>query len=68
MNPIENCWGNIVQSWNPGQERTSRELLNHTKEEWERFRRKPEVVYNTVASVPNRLQEVIEKQGGWTGY
>lgn len=68
LNPIENCWGNIVQSWVPGQERTSQQILQHTMDEWELFRKHPHIVYNTVSSVPQRLQEVIANNGGWTGY
>lgn len=68
MNPIENCWGNIVNSWIPGEERSSRQLLQHTKVEWERFRRRQEVIYDTVASMRDRLQKVIANGGGWNGY
>lgn len=66
LNPIENLWANIVNDWEPAQERTSQLLLEHVTREWEMFRRKPEIVYNHCASVPERLQDVIEKNGGWT--
>lgn len=71
LNPIENVWGNIVNSWKvaePGQERTARQLLDHTRDEWEMFRRNHHIIENLVASVPHRLQEVIIKDGGWTHY
>ncbi|KAK4301123.1 hypothetical protein Pmani_026706 [Petrolisthes manimaculis] len=68
MNPIENIWGNIVNTWEPAQERTSHALLEHALREWEILRRKPDLVREHVESMPRRLQQVIEKEGGWTKY
>ena len=68
LNPIENIWANIVNVWEPAQERTSRELVQHANREWETMRRKPELVFRHVASVPERLRDMIEKGGGWTGH
>lgn len=68
MNPIENCWGLIVNAWEQGQERTRRQLVEHAMQEWELFRRHPHIVQNIVASMPNRLQDVIASEGGWTKY
>lgn len=68
MNPIEHVWGYMVNSWTPGQERTSLELLHHVMGEWETLRRNQNIIYNLVKSVPDRLAEVIENEGGWTHY
>lgn len=68
MNPIENLWGNIVNCWEPENERTRAELQAHTHAEWELMRNKPRLVRDLVSSMPNRLREVMEKEGGWTYY
>ena len=68
LNPIENVWGNIVNMWEAGRERNSEQLFQHTRSEWERCRRIPNVIYNTIASMPQRLQDVIDNGGGWTSY
>ena len=68
LNPIESVWANMVNSWEPERERTRDQLVQHTMTEWETLRRKPEIVRNIVSSMPNRLQEVIEKEGNWTSY
>ena len=68
MNPIENVWAKMVNVWEPAEERTRRLLQEHTFREWEVLRRTPQLIYDVVASVPRRLQQVIEHNGGWTKY
>lgn len=68
LNPIENVWGNIARTWESGMERSARNLFTHTVQAWEAYRGKPQIIHNHVASMPKRLQQVIEKQGGWTKY
>lgn len=68
MNPIENIWANIVNCWEVENERTPERLMAHTRAQWEMFRQKAEIVRNHVASMPDRLRAVIEKEGGWTKY
>ena len=68
LNPIENTWGQIVKSWKQGREKTPQALVQHTMVDWERLRMKQDDNYTTVAALPDRLQEVIAKQGGWTHY
>lgn len=68
LNPIENIWADIVNVWEPAEERTSQQLMLHMVDEWEVLRRKPQLVYNHIASLPQRLQSVIENVGGWTRY
>ncbi|KAK3890672.1 hypothetical protein Pcinc_005383 [Petrolisthes cinctipes] len=65
---LENLWGSIVNTWEPERERTTAELLRHTRAQWEIFRGKPDIVRRHGASMPERLQAVIEKEGGWTRY
>ena len=68
MNPIENIWANMVNCWEPERERTPHQLMDHTRAQWELFRNRPQLIRNHVASMPNRLREVIEKEGGWTSH
>ena len=68
MNPIENLWGIMVNEWKDRQERTTHQLYAHISEVWESVRRRPRITENLVASMPRRLQAVIDKEGGWTKY
>ncbi|KAL7643030.1 UNVERIFIED_CONTAM: hypothetical protein RMT77_006319 [Armadillidium vulgare] len=68
LNPIENVWGAIVRDWFPQDERTKRTLQNHTNRSWENMRRKQSIIENSILSLPNRLKDVIEAEGGWTRY
>ncbi|KAK3875814.1 hypothetical protein Pcinc_019334 [Petrolisthes cinctipes] len=65
LNPIENVWAQIVNAWEPENERTRAHLLQPTKDMWERFGQN---IYNIVSSAPDRLQAVIEADGHWTAY
>ncbi|KAK3896189.1 hypothetical protein Pcinc_000111 [Petrolisthes cinctipes] len=68
LNPLENVWANMVNCWEPEMERRPEALMAHTQAQWEMFRNKPNEIRRIVASVPDRLRAVIEKEGGWTGY
>ena len=68
LNPIENMWACIVNAWDPEDERTSNQLMRHAETEWEVLRRKPQIVYNHVESMPKRLRSVVDNNGGWTKY
>lgn len=68
LNPIESVWGYLVNSWEPEEERTRQQLLQHTLREWDILRGKPHIIEKLVMSMPSRLEEVIEKGGGWTHY
>ena len=67
-NPIEHVWANMVNSWDPAAERTPQALMDHVQRSWETLREKPDLIRNLVMSMPQRLAEVIEKEGGWTHY
>ncbi len=58
----------MVNGWEQGQERTKDQIVQHTMQEWELFRRNQATIYNLVSSMPTRLQEVIDAEGGWSSY
>lgn len=66
-NPIENIWGygEHLDTWR-GKDDSS--TLNHAKEVWEMFRTKPELMRRHTGNMQRRLQAVIDREGGWTGY
>lgn len=68
MNPIENLWAIMVQKWDIGQERTKAAIVRHAQDVWEGIRRRPDICTNLVRSMPRRLNEVIDAQGGWSSY
>lgn len=67
MNPIENLWGMMKQEWGV-EEKTKASIERKTMEVWEGFRRRPNICSSLVDSMPSRLQEVIQANGGWTRY
>lgn len=68
-NPIENVWANIVNMWEPENERTPEQLMAHTQAQWDLYRRNnAHQIRTIVSSMPDRIQAVIEKEGGWTHY
>lgn len=68
MNPIENLWAIMVQEWDIGQERTKAAIVRHAQDVWEGIRRRPNICTNLVRSMPRRLNEVMDAQGGWSSY
>lgn len=66
-NPIENLWGIMMQEWGV-EEKTRQSVERKAREVWEGIRRRPEICSRLTDSVPRRLQEVIQAQGGWTKY
>lgn len=65
LNPIEDIWANMNNVRPVEQEQASLHLLEQIMAKWEHFRRNPDIIYNYVASVPNRLKKVITNNGGW---
>lgn len=57
----------MVQEWEVRNERRNEELYNHVVEVWEGLRR-TYIPQRLTASMPERLRNVIEKEGGWTKY
>jgi len=68
MNVIENLWGIMVQEWNPQVPRNRELLAQHITTQWENLRARPELFQNLVASMPRRLNAVIEANGSTTRY
>jgi len=68
MNVIENLWGIIVQEWDPQVRRTREALAQHVFNQWEGLRARPELFQNLVASMPQRLNAVIENYGSATRF
>jgi transposase len=68
LNPIEHLWAKIVQAWEPLQQRNVAVLHQHVVEMWRRQQQTPDLCNALVASMRDRLLEVIEAQGGHTSY
>ena len=68
LNPIENVWSKMVQKWKHDNERTENALECHCQLVWESLRQEPEYVESLVRSVPRRIEEVRDAQGGYTRY
>ena len=68
LNPIEHVWAYMVNGWEQLQERRPEQLLPHVRMDWENLRQKQRIIENWVSSMPNRLREVVEREGGWTHY
>lgn len=67
LNPIENLWGKMVQQWDTSQARTRENLKRHVYNIWDSFRGK-NVCENLVGSMRQRLQDVLNAEGGYTRY
>lgn len=67
LNPIENLWARMIHKWLPLQRNSIQELDVRVFEVWDRIRG-TDICENLVNSMPNRLQEVINKDGWWTRY
>ncbi|XP_077280130.1 heparan-alpha-glucosaminide N-acetyltransferase-like [Temnothorax americanus] len=57
LNLIENVWAKIVNTWDPGHERTKQALFEHARNEWEALRGKPEFFTNLRQSIDRRLHQ-----------
>ncbi len=69
-NPIENIW-NILKGRlnNRGIFRNNNELWNAIRNEWEDIQQNGvELCESLVDSMPNRMQSVINSNGGFTKY
>ncbi|KAG7162013.1 hypothetical protein Hamer_G032102 [Homarus americanus] len=59
INPIENLRDIITRNWDVGEERSREIVARHANEVWERLRRRPNISFNLVESMPERINEVI---------
>lgn len=79
MNPIENLWGYLVRElckgntteggpFNARDANNADQLFQFVNEKWEELANDEGYLQALVDSMPNRLQAVIDQQGGWTRY
>lgn len=67
INPIENIWGIMKREWEVG-EQTKAAVIRHSYDVWEGIRGTPDMCSKLVDSLPSRLQQVIDADGGWIKY
>lgn len=68
LNWIENCWGLITLDWQERAERTREELEANVIPAWNALMARPRILQRLADSMPRRLMEVIENEGGSTHY
>ncbi|XP_064094409.1 uncharacterized protein LOC135206856 [Macrobrachium nipponense] len=68
LNPIEHLWAMMVRELNVGEQRTRQAEETKAYVMWVNVRRRPQLCMNLVDSVPARLCEVTDADGGWTSY
>jgi hypothetical protein len=68
MNPIENVWGSMVQEFDAQRVQNADLLWDAVRDLWQNFANRQRYWQVLAASMPNRLQLVIEAEGGWTKY
>lgn len=68
LNPIEHLWAHLKRKLNayPTSPKSIQELNTRIEQEWHQI--DPQVCYDLVASMPNRLRSVIRARGGHTKY
>ncbi|KAK4318803.1 hypothetical protein Pmani_010226 [Petrolisthes manimaculis] len=68
LNPIENLWAIMVRDWDVGEQRTCQAIETKAFDVWESIRRRPNICQNLVKCMPERINEVIYANGGWSSY
>ncbi|CAL1672077.1 unnamed protein product [Lasius platythorax] len=68
LNVIENLWAKIVREWDPQIRRTREALAQYVIDKWEGLRARHALFENLITSMPQRLNSVIEKNGGVTRF
>lgn len=63
LNPIENVWAEMVRDWKPAV-RTEVELRDRIFNRWEVLRGRPGYFQTLAASMPRRIQQVIDSEAG----
>jgi transposase len=68
LNPIEHLWGYLKRKLNayPTDPRSIEELWQRIQQEWVQI--PPDVCYDLIASMPSRIQAVLQARGGNTRY
>ena len=68
LNPIENFWAEITRNWESVFPRNRTTLNQYILQNWESFRGNTQYFENLYKSIPQRIQEVINRNGGATSY
>jgi len=58
----------MAREWEDQNDRTVAALERHVFDVWGSVERRHRIIGNLVASMPRRLQAVIDAQGGYTKY
>lgn len=70
LNPMETLWAEVVRTmekgWQPAVD--GDELWNAVEAAWLEVTASERYILALMASVPPRLAQVLEEEGGWTGY
>lgn len=67
LNPIEHLWAAMTREWDGSLIKSKENLISHAKDIWEKLRATDEC-HRLVASMPKRIQKVIESGGFYTKY
>lgn len=68
LNPIENFWAEMTRNWRSVYPRNIHTLQQYVVANWEKMRGDTQYFQNIYASMPHRIQEVIDRNGGATSY
>jgi len=68
LNPIEHVWAFMAREWDSRNEGTKEELQAHVREIWGVLERRPDIIRSFVSNMRDRLQAVIDTDGGYTKY
>ena len=68
FNVIEHVWAAMVRDWVSGNERTPDSLERHRQTVQEDIRQNANFCERLVQSMPDRIRECREAQGGYTSY
>lgn len=68
LNPIENFWAELTRDWVSVFPRNLDTLETYVVQRWEEWRGQTQYFQNLFDSMPQRLNKVIENNGGPTKY
>lgn len=68
MNPIENVWGEMERRLRERVPADTNHLWEMIQTTFREIVSDPDYLNRLIGSMPNRMQSVVEKQGGWTKY
>lgn len=68
LNPIENFWAEMTREWQSVFPRNMAKLESYVVERWEEWRGQTQYFENLYDSMPHRINQVIDNNGGATKY